>query len=221
MITILVVEDDPHISKMIVEILKLGGYASEICENGSHAVAQILHGSYDLILLDVLLHDMNGFQVMEKIANEHAPVIFLTALQDVTDKVKGLKLGAEDYMVKPFEAVELLARIEVVLRRTNHVEKILKFHDIALNLEEHYVTKNGVSVNLTPKEFDLLVFFLQNQKIALTRERLLSAVWGYGFEGETRTVDAHVQQVRKKMGLQDWLVTIPKLGYRLNGGDGT
>jgi len=219
MISILIVEDDPHISKMIVEILKLGGYAGEICENGSHAVKQILHGSYDLILLDVLLPDMNGFEVMEKVADKHVPVIFLTALQDVTDKVRGLKLGAEDYMVKPFEAVELLARIEVVLRRTNHAENVLKFRDVTVDFEEHLARKNGMPVNLTPKEFDLLVFFLQNQRIALTRERLLAAVWGYGFEGETRTVDAHVQQVRKKMGLQNWLVTIPKLGYRLESGD--
>lgn len=219
MISILIVEDDPHISKMIVEILKLGGYAGEICENGSQAVTRILHGSYDLILLDVMLPDMNGFEVMEKVTDKHVPVIFLTALQDVTDKVKGLKLGAEDYMVKPFEAVELLARIEVVLRRTNHAENMLKFQDVTVNFEEHLARKNGVAVNLTPKEFDLLVFFLQNQRIALTRERLLAAVWGYGFEGETRTVDAHVQQVRKKMGLQNWLVTIPKLGYRLKSGD--
>lgn len=221
MISILIVEDDPHISGMIVEILKLGGYSGEICENGVKAVAEIRHGRYDLVLLDVMLPDMDGFKVMEKVRDTHIPVIFLTALQDVTDKVKGLKLGAEDYMVKPFEAVELLARIEVVLRRTHRGENILKFHDVVLNVAEHSVTKSDIPVSLTPKEFDLLVFFLQNRGIALTRERLLAAVWGYTFEGETRTVDAHVQQIRKKMGLQDWIVTIPKLGYRLKSSDET
>lgn len=215
MASILIVEDDWHISKMIVEILKLSNYTGEICESGCEAVTRILKGSYDLVLLDVMLPDMDGFEVMEKISDTKVPVIFLTALQDVTDKVRGLKLGAEDYMVKPFEAIELLARIEVVLRRTHRGDNILKFEDITLNLEEHEVTKGGMFVSLTPKEFDLLVFFLQNQGIALTRERLLAAVWGYPFGGETRTVDTHVQQIRKKMGLQDRIVTIPKLGYRL------
>lgn len=219
MISILIVEDDLHISKMIGEILKLGGYIGEICDNGEQAANKILHSNYDLVLLDVLLPNMNEFEVMEKIANKQVPIIFLTAMHDVTDKVKGLKLGAEDYMVKPFEAVELLARIEVVLRRTHHEETILKFQDITLNLEEHLVSKNGKPVNLTPKEFDLLVFFLQNPKIALTREKILASVWDYGFEGETRTVDSHIQQLRKKLGLHKQLKSIPKLGYRLESGD--
>ena len=142
-------------------------------------------------------------------------MIFLTAMQNVADKVRGLRLGAEDYIVKPFEAVELLARIEVVLRRRGAGQKIFTYGDISVDTERHIATKGGEPVALTPKEFEVLLFFMQNKDIAITRERLLSAVWGYEFAGESRTVDIHVQQVRRKMGLGRQLVTIPKLGYRL------
>ena len=215
MIRILIVEDDAHIAKMIEATLSIGGYASAICEDGIRAVEMIQSRKFDLVLLDVMLPGMDGFEIIQKIQSGDTPVIFLTALQDVADKVKGLRLGAEDYIVKPFEAVELLARIEVVLRRTNRGRNVLEYKDIVVNIDEHLVKKSGESIALTPKEFDVLVFFLQNPDIVLTRERLLSSVWGYGFIGETRTVDIHVQQVRKKMGLQQSLITIPKLGYRL------
>ena len=162
-----------------------------------------------------MLPDNDGFKVIEYIDKEETAVILLTALQDVMDKVKGLKLGAEDYIVKPFETVELLARIEVVLRRKHKSNNTIHYGDITMNIDEHTVKKGDDYVSLTPKEFDILAFFLQNQDIALTRERLLATVWGYEFMGETRTVDIHVQQIRKKMGLHNKLVTIPKLGYRL------
>lgn len=183
--------------------------------NGKKAVDLVTSQSYDLVLLDVMLPDMDGFKVIEYIDKEETAVIFLTALQDVMDKVKGLKLGAEDYIVKPFETVELLARIEVVLRRKHKSNNTIHYGDITMNIDEHTVKKGDDYVSLTPKEFDILAFFLQNQDIALTRERLLATVWGYEFMGETRTVDIHVQQIRKKMGLHNKLVTIPKLGYRL------
>ena len=133
----------------------------------------------------------------------------------MSDKVKGLKLGAEDYIVKPFEAVELLARIEVVLRRTHRNNNILNYKYITIDIDKHIVKKSGEIINLTPKEFEILVFFIQHVDIAITRERLLAAVWGYEFIGESRTIDIHVQHVRKKMDLNDKLITIPKLGYRL------
>lgn len=191
------------------------GYRCDGCADGSEAVRRILEGSYDLILLDVMLPGMDGFEILTKIKNKGTPVIFLTALQDVGDKVKGLRLGAEDYIVKPFEAVELLARIEVVLRRTNAGRQQLAYDGILVDLQKHVVTKNGERVPLTPKEFDVLVFFMQNVDIAITRERLMAAIWGYEFEGESRTVDIHVQQVRRKLNLKGKLVTIPKLGYCL------
>ena len=215
MAEILIVEDDENIARMIEATLSMVGYRCDGCEDGSEAVRRILEGSYALILLDVMLPGMDGFEILTKIKNKGTPVIFLTALQDVGDKVKGLRLGAEDYIVKPFEAVELLARIEVVLRRTNAGRQQLAYDGILVDLQKHVVTKNGERVPLTPKEFDVLVFFMQNVDIAITRERLMAAIWGYEFEGESRTVDIHVQQVRRKLDLKGKLVTIPKLGYCL------
>ena len=214
-IRILIVEDDPNIAKMIAATLAISGYDSAICANGREAVERAAAEVFDVMLLDVMLPDMDGFTVIQHIRSDRLPVIFLTAMQDAADKVRGLRLGAEDYIVKPFEAVELLARVEVVLRRGRRQQERLTFRDIEVAVEEHVVRRGGMPVALTPKEFDLLVFFLRHPDIALTRERLLAAVWGYGFAGETRTVDIHVQQLRKKLGLQGALTTIPKLGYRL------
>lgn len=214
-IQICIVEDDESIARMIEAALSIVGYECEIYGDGVQATEQILKYNYDLILLDIMLPGIDGFEVLQRIRSREIPVIFLTAMQAVSDKVKGLKLGAEDYIVKPFEAVELLARIEVVLRRYHKTQTLLTYEDLEINLEKHSITKGGVPVMLTPKEFDVIVFFLQNMDIAITRERLLAAIWGYEFEGESRTVDIHVQQVRRKLGLQHRLITLPKLGYRL------
>ncbi len=218
MTRILIVEDDSNIARMIAASLSIVGYDYQICSDGGEAVETVLSGHFDLILLDIMLPGLDGFQVLERIREKDIPVIFLTAKQDVADKVRGLRLGAEDYIVKPFEAVELLARIEVVLRRSHKGRNLLQYEEITVDMEKHLALKNGQAVALTPKEFDVLALFLQNVDIALTRERLLSSVWGYAFQGESRTVDTHVQQVRKKMGLQNRLITIPKLGYRLESG---
>ncbi|MBQ3100072.1 MAG: response regulator transcription factor [Clostridia bacterium] len=215
MYKILIVEDEANIAKMIEATLSIVGYGCDICDDGMQACELIVNRSYDLVLLDVMLPGIDGFEVMERIADRGTPVIFLTAMQNVADKVRGLKLGAEDYIVKPFEAVELLARIEDVLRRAGKSHKRFDYDEITVDIDKHIALKNGAEVVLTPKEFEVLVFFMQNQDIAINRERLLSAVWGYEFAGESRTVDIHVQQLRKKMGLQGRLVTIPKLGYRL------
>ena len=214
---ILIVEDDENIAKTISATLAAVGYESAIVSDGAEAVETVSRNcaKWDIVLLDVMLPTMDGFEVMRHIAPLGVSVIFLTAMQNVLDKVNGLKLGAEDYIVKPFEALELLARIEVVLRRTGKISTTLNYGDICVDTSAHTVTKGGVPVALTPKEFDVLVFFLRNRDIAVTRERLLGAVWGYEFAGESRTVDIHIQQIRKKLGLHDCLVTIPKLGYRL------
>ena len=219
MIRILIVEDDENIARTILASLSVAGYVGELCPDGEKAVQMILDGDYDLVLLDVMLPGLDGFSVMEQIRGREIPVIFLTAMQNVTDKVRGLKLGAEDYIVKPFEALELLARIEVVLRRSHKMQTVLKVGDLVLDEQGHMVTKNGKPVSLTPKEFDVLQFFMQHPNVAVTRERLLAAVWGYGFEGESRTVDIHIQQLRKKLDLHRQLVTVPKLGYRLESGE--
>ena len=215
---ILIVEDDINITKMLEATLTIGGYAFDSCGDGNDAVQQICTGKYDLVLLDVMLPGQDGFSVLDAVrsAGWDTPVIFLTALGSVADKVKGLRGGAEDYIVKPFEAMELLARIEVVLRRAGKDQTQLIYKDIYVDESRHKVTKAGIPVVLTPKEFDVLVFFMRNQNIVITREQLLHHVWGFNFTGESRSVDIHVQQVRRKLALQNSLITIPKIGYRLD-----
>ena len=202
---ILIVEDEEHIAQMIEATLSLGGYSCEICSDGAQAVERIFAGGFDLVLLDV----------MERVASQGTPVIFLSAMQQVADKVRGLHLGAEDYIAKPFEALELLARVEVALRRRGKGREVLEYRGICQDLSSHTVTLNGKPVALSPKEFELLRVFLQNQDLALSRDKLLSLVWGYDFAGETRTVDIHVQRLRQKLGLSGKLVTLPRIGYRL------
>ena len=175
----------------------------------------IIKGNYDLILLDVMLPGKDGFEIIEEIRGREVPVIFLTAKSDVNDKVRGLRSGADDYIAKPFEAIELLARVEAVLRRAHKNENVLKFRNIVADLDGRRVTLDGKPVTLTPREFSLLVFFMQNVTMAISREQLLSAVWGYSYMGENRTVDVHINLLRKKLGLHGALVTIPKVGYRL------
>lgn len=216
MIKILIIEDDENIAKLIKSTLQMMNYDAFCCYNGKSGIAEALKGYYDLILLDIMLPEINGFEVMNQIKNCGTPVIFLTAVQDVADKVKGLRLGAEDYIVKPFEALELLARIEVVLRRSNKIQNVLTYENITADIDKHIVTQDGIQIQLTPKEFDVLVYFLKHTDIAITRECLLSNIWGYEFIGESRTVDIHVQQIRRKLNLKDKLITIPKLGYRLD-----
>lgn len=215
MIKILIVEDDANIAKLIEATVAIGGYESTICTNGAEAFQRMETEAFDLVLLDVMLPDMSGFEIMRNRTNTDTPVIFITAKQELTDKVRGLRLGAEDYIVKPFEAMELLARIEVILRRVKKTEHIYEYGDIFVNIDEHTCKQGDKTVYLTPKEFEVLVFFLQHKDVAISRERLLSAVWGFEYEGETRTIDIHIQQLRKKLNLKSRLITIPKLGYRL------
>lgn len=215
MIRILTVEDDENIAKSIKTILSTVNYYCDICYDGNAAVDVIIKGNYDLILLDVMLPGKDGFEIIEEIRGREVPVIFLTAKSDVNDKVRGLRSGADDYIAKPFEAIELLARVEAVLRRAHKNENVLKFRNIVADLDGRQVTLDGKPVTLTPREFSLLVFFMQNVNMAISREQLLSAVWGYSYMGENRTVDVHINLLRKKLGLHGALVTIPKVGYRL------
>lgn len=214
---ILIVEDDSNIAKYIQSCLSIGGYSSETCADGQTAVEKIQAGRYDLVLLDIMLPKLDGFEVMERIKGGGTPVIYLTALQDVPSKVRGLKSGVDDYIVKPFEALELLARVDLVMKRYHKTEPQHHYGKIQINIEKHTVQNDGVEVSLTPKEFDVFIFFVQHQNIVITRERLLSAIWDDYFTGETRTVDTHVQQVRKKLNLQGQLITVPKYGYKLLG----
>lgn len=212
---ILIVEDDENTAKYIQTCLSMGQYESKICNDGYAAINLLLEQSFDLILLDVMLPGIDGFEIQERIKAKNIPIIFLTAMQDVTDKVRGLKAGAEDYIVKPFEVMELLARIEVVLRRCHKADNQLTYGNIEIDADKHIVTMNGQLVTVSPKEFEVLCYFIKHQDIVISRERLLADLWDINYQGETRTVDTHVQQVRRKMELKDKLLTIPKYGYKL------
>lgn len=212
---ILIVEDDVHISKIIKMNLNIVSYETMEVYDGEAALELVQQEKFDLILLDVMIPKLDGFELMKRIKPYNIPVIFLTAKNSVYDKVDGLKLGADDYMVKPFEAIELLARIETVLRRYQKEEQVMAFQNLLVDLDKREVTKQGEVVELTPKEYDLLVVLLKNKNIALSREQFIDKVWGGEYYGETRTVDMHIKSLRKKLELQDHIKTIYKLGYRL------
>ncbi len=212
---ILIVEDEENIARVIDATLALGGHTGRWCADGNEALRMAAEEAFDLVLLDVMLPGLDGFSVMTRLRQAETPVIFLSAMQQVEDKVRGLRLGAEDYIAKPFEPLELLARVDVVLRRRGRGEDVLVYGAIRQDLASHTVTLDGRPVALSPKEFELLRVFVQNQNLALSREKLLSMVWGYEYEGESRTVDIHVQRLRQKLGLTGSLVTLPRVGYRL------
>ena len=162
-----------------------------------------------------MIPGMDGFTLINEIKKYDTPIIFVTARESVLDRVKGLRLGADDYIVKPFETVELLARIEVVLRRYNKNNHIINFKHVEVDTNKRIVKVNNKEVYLTAKEYDLLLLFLQNKNIALSREQILDKVWGFDYIGETRTVDIHVQRIREKLDLKDFIKTVFKVGYRL------
>jgi DNA-binding response OmpR family regulator len=217
MIKILVVEDELPISNLIKLNLNMANYQCKTAFNGEEALKEIENDSFDLVLLDVMLPKIDGFTLLEKIKPLEIPVIFLTAKTSVTDKVYGLRAGADDYITKPFEGIELLARIDNVLRHYNKNANIINFQDVEINLEEMTAKKAGEVVELTLKEFELLVFLVQNKNIVLTRENLIEKIWGYDYIGETRTIDNHIQKLRKKLQWKDKIKTVFKLGYRLEG----
>ncbi|PAB61096.1 response regulator transcription factor [Anaeromicrobium sediminis] len=212
---ILIVEDELPISDLINLNLRMINYETKQVYDGNEALEIIEKENFDLIILDVMLPKLDGFSVMEKIKNKGIPVIFLTAKDSILDKVKGLKSGADDYMVKPFESIELLARVEVVLRRYGKKSGILRFKDLEINLNERVVKKNGEIIDVTLKEYELLILLIENKGMALSREKILEKVWGYDYLGETRTVDMHVQRLRKKFKLEENITTVYKVGYRL------
>lgn len=212
---ILIVEDEKSINRLIKINLSDVGYSCLCAFDGKEAIELIDHNHFDLILLDIMLPEINGYELMEYIRPLEIPVIFLTAKSDVKDRVKGLKLGAEDYIVKPFEIIELVARVKTVLRRFHKTETLLNVYDITIDTLSRIVKKEGQVINLTVKEYDLLLLFIQNKNIALFRDRIYEAVWGEYYMGDSRTVDLHVQRMRKKLGLEDKIVPVYKVGYRL------
>ncbi|MED1116594.1 response regulator transcription factor [Bacillus paramycoides] len=211
---ILIVEDEPTISDLINLNLKMVNYETIQVYNGRNALELIETEQFDLILLDVMLPEIDGFSILDKIKHKDIPVIFLSAKSSITDKVKGLKMGADDYIGKPFESIELLARVETVLRRYSKKNNAISFGNLEIYIEEMLVKKDGNSIDLTLKEFELLCLLIQNKGIALSRERILEKIWGYDYVGETRTVDMHIQRIRKKLDLDEKIRTVHKVGYR-------
>lgn len=212
---ILVVEDETAIAELISMTLELVGHRSSRASDGAQAIRIIDQKAVDLVLLDVMLPGTDGFALLSQFQQRNIPVIFLTARSSVADKVHGLRLGADDYVTKPFEAAELLARIEAVLRRTGRATVTFSYQGVEVSFQERKVTVQGQPVELTAQEFNLLEVLVQNRNIALSREKLLEMAWGYDFVGESRTVDIHIQRLRKKLGWEDCLKTVFKYGYRL------
>lgn len=215
---ILVIEDDVVISELICMNLEAAGYEPLPVFDGIGAQQGIRDGMFDdaaLALVDVMLPGKDGFALMEDLQAAQIPVIYLTAKDDVLSKVHGLKSGAEDYIVKPFEILELLVRMEKVLKRTGRGRERIRVRDVVIDLKEHSVTKAGERVSLKPMEYELLVTLAEHKNVALGREELLNRLWGTDYVGETRTVDVHIGQLRKKLDFHDVIRTVSKTGYRL------
>jgi len=212
MANILIVEDDRHISELVKRNLSLVGHTCTCCYDGLSGLEVLQEQSFDLILLDVMLPGVSGFDFITQVSG--TPIIFVTAKGELDDRLKGLTLGAEDYIVKPFEMLELIARINIVLRRSQR-DEIMQVGAVQVDLKKRLVLSEGQEIILTPQEFSLLEVLIINKNIALSRDKLLELAWGYDYIGDTKTVDVHIQKLRKKLGLENEIRTITKLGYRL------
>jgi DNA-binding response OmpR family regulator len=213
---ILVVEDDKSISDGIAVNLQYSGYDFKVFDNG-HDAADALAGdhSYDLALLDIMLPGMDGFELLEYMKRYNIPVIYLTAKSDTPSEIKGLRDGAEDYIIKPFDVLTLLVRIEKVLSRMDKLEKVIHVGDVAIDLKNHIVSRGGEEIPLKPMEFELLALLARHKNRTIMRDRLLNEVWGADFFGDTHTVDVHISNIRRKLDFGDVIKTVPKCGYRL------
>lgn len=212
---ILIVDDEEKIRELIKLNLEVAGYnCYEACD-GEEALKMCEENNYDLVLLDIMMPKEDGYQVAEVLIKKNIPIIFLSAKDSTLDKVKGLKIGADDYITKPFETIELLARVESVLRRNNKLTNNIEFKNIKIDTSSRIVYLDNDEVNLTSKEYELLLVLVKNKNIALSREKLLELVWNYDYLGDTRTVDMHIKNLRGKLHLEDDIITIHKYGYRL------
>ncbi|MCI8507996.1 MAG: response regulator transcription factor [Lachnospiraceae bacterium] len=215
MIKILIVEDEEAISDLIRMNLVKAGYHCECAFDGVTAADILSQERFDLILLDIMLPGINGYELLDYIKVLDMPVIFITAMGELNDRVKGLKAGADDYITKPFEIVELLARVETVLRRYHKADDKISILDVEIDIPSRVVMKNGEQIMLTLKEFELLLLFVRNRNIALYRETIYENVWESSYLGDSRTVDLHVQRLRKKLEWEEVIKAVYKVGYRL------
>ena len=210
--TILIIEDDISIARLIKTYVSFAGYEAAIAPDGELALVMLGEEKYNLVILDLMLPHVDGEMVLETIKKLRLPVIVVSAK---SSRVRLLRAGADDYITKPFESADLIARIEAVLRRTERSFGVLEFGDIAMDIDRHVVLKGGREVDITPKEFDLLQYFLENRNKVVKREELSAHVWGQEYLESSRTVEIHVQRLRKKMGLNEELRTVTKVGYIL------
>lgn len=215
MIRVLIVEDEKPISNLIRLSLTKEGFHCACAYDGAEAADLLESNPYDLILLDVMLPEVDGFELMEYIRPLEIPVIFLTARGAVADRVKGLRMGAEDYIVKPFDTVELLARIDVVLRRYKKRDMVLEIGGVKIDTASMRVWRGEEEVSLTKTEYDLLLLFARNPRRAMYRETIYERVWGGDYPFGSKAVDLHVQRLRKKVGWETMLRAVNKVGYRL------
>lgn len=214
MAQILVVEDEFLIANLISEALEQAGHVCKCLYDGESAAYEVEQNIYDLVLLDVMLPKIDGFELISYIRQYEIPVIFITAKGEVKDRVQGLKLGAEDYIVKSFDVAELEARVEVVLRRYHKCESVLQVLDCTIDTVSRTVLKQGVPIELTYKEYELFLLLVKNKNVALYRETIYEKVWQDPFCEDTRTVDLHIQRLRKKLGMEKYIQTVFKVGYR-------
>ncbi len=214
MANILIVEDEEAINQLIKQNLRLAGHHCTQVYDGL-AAKEVLEApnDFDLILMDVMLPHIDGFTLMQYV--QQIPVIFLTAKSQLEDKITGLTSGAWDYLTKPFEMLELIARVNLVLQKTKKDSGEILLGDVCVNLEARTVSRNGEEIELAKQEFDLLEILIRNRNIALSREKLLDLAWGYDYMGDTRTVDVHITKLRKKLNLEQYIKTVYKTGYRL------
>ncbi len=214
MATILIVEDEKPINELIRRSLQTVGHRCVSVYDGQAALDELARNEYDLLVLDIMLPEIDGYEVFER--TRSVPTIFLTARDGLSDRVKGLTMGADDYMTKPFEMLELLARVDAVLRRTMRTgaDTCFELDGLRIDFGSRKIYLGREPIEYTPREFDLLEALVKNRNIALSREKLLELAWGYDYEGDTRTVDVHIQRLRKKFGLENRIRTVYKLGYR-------
>lgn len=215
MVHILIVDDEKAISDLLRITLTNAGYKCTCAYTGSEAADLIERQSFDLILLDIMLPEIDGFELMEYIQEIGTPTVFLTAKISLRDKIKGLRLGAEDYIVKPFEVLEVLARVEGILRRHGNLQNSIYVDDVEINTVAMQVLQNGKEVRLTPKEYELLLLFAKNPGIVLYKETIYERVWGGEYPEKTRTVELHIQRLKKKLGWCEQIKSVYTVGYRL------
>ena len=211
---ILIIEDDAAIAHLMESTLRREQYNTIWAADGVQGADLFETGHFDLILLDLMLPGISGFELLEYFVPSKVPVIIISAMGQVENRIKGLKMGADDFLVKPFQIGELLARVESVLRRTGKKETTFSCEEVTVDCDSRVVLKNGQEVELTAKEFDLLTVLIRNRNVALSRCFLYESVWQEEYTGETRTLDNHIQILRKKLGWNDKIHTFLRYGHR-------